>query len=110
MPSTSISLTTATGQARTTFAIESGFLVAASLTPEAFGSGQYEAYAEIWLSETDNPTTVPGNILACGYIGASHGIGWTGKIHLEPNYSILANVYSTANRNYRLNFVISEVP
>lgn len=93
MPYSSFSLTTAAGQAHTAHTVESGILESVMVAPEHTGIGNAEAYAELYIGTTETPDPTPVAMLASGYIGASHPIGWTGQIVMEPSFCILVRIW-----------------
>lgn len=74
--------------------VENGDLVSVCMTPERIGTGNSEYYGMIFIASTETPEPIPITLLASGYLGASNYIGWTGRIRMQPTYSILARIWS----------------
>lgn len=73
--------------------VENNDLVSVCLTPERTGTGNAEYWGELFLASTDTPLPLPIAFLASGYFGASHYIGWTGRIAMQPTYAIYARIW-----------------
>lgn len=105
MPQSAFTIAVTGGQAQDIQTLESGILEAVSLFPETIGIGNAEAYAEVYIGTTETPVPLPTIILANGYLGASHAIGWTGQILMEPSFCILTRIWCEQNFSFRLNFM-----
>lgn len=86
---------------------ESGRLKVASVIP-VYSTPAYAAnscaqiFAELFLSSTQTPEGLPLFLLASGYIGGSHALGWAGDIPLSSSMSIFCRWYTTIDSQIQL--------
>ena len=74
--------------------VEDGDLVAVSISPTAIGTGNAEFYTQLFIASTEPTEPIPIAFLASGYFGASVHVGWTGRIKMQPTYSVLARIWT----------------
>ena len=110
MPKNSVNIDAGSVRTQTTGSIniEKGILTAASVINISETAELMTTFARITLGSLTTEKKDALIILASGWVDAMTGISWTGKLSMESDYIIYADIWSSAGNNVKLSITVDQ--